>query len=269
MDAIRIARGVTGRDTIVKIFGSYHGHHDYVMVSIGVDYATIGDRFDLQSIPYGLGIPQAVADMTIAVPFNDAEAMERRIERLFEEGRAAGVRDHGGRDDEPRRRAPRARVSRGRPRDHAEARHHADLRRGQDRALHRRRRRGRALRRHARPRHACEGARRRAPLGSDRRHDEVFELVESGGIVQVGTYNGNPLSMAAARANLLDVMTPDAYAHLDMLNEHLLAGCQAVIEKYEFPGYSVGVGSKGCVTFSPEKITDYESFKANQDEELC
>jgi glutamate-1-semialdehyde 2,1-aminomutase len=38
MDAIRIARAHTGRDTIVKIFGSYHGHHDYVMVSIGVPY---------------------------------------------------------------------------------------------------------------------------------------------------------------------------------------------------------------------------------------
>src|SRR5919112_948728 len=37
MDAIRIARGLTGRDTIVKIFGSYHGHHDAVMVSIGID----------------------------------------------------------------------------------------------------------------------------------------------------------------------------------------------------------------------------------------
>src|SRR5436305_759257 len=87
MDAIRIARAATGRDTIVKIFGSYHGHHDYVMVSIGVEYDQIGDRFDLQSLPYGLGIPKAVSDMTIAVPFNDAEAMERRIERLVEEGR--------------------------------------------------------------------------------------------------------------------------------------------------------------------------------------
>src|SRR5205823_14560940 len=38
MDAIRIARAATGRETIVKIFGSYHGHHDYVMVSIGVPY---------------------------------------------------------------------------------------------------------------------------------------------------------------------------------------------------------------------------------------
>ena len=40
MDAIRIARGYTGRDTIMKIFGSYHGHHDAVMVSIGVDTTT-------------------------------------------------------------------------------------------------------------------------------------------------------------------------------------------------------------------------------------
>src|SRR4029077_13108999 len=88
MDAIRIARAATGRDTIVKIFGSYHGHHDYVMVSIGVEYDRIGDRFELESLPYGLGIPEAVAEMTIPVPFNDAEAMERRIERLVEEGRA-------------------------------------------------------------------------------------------------------------------------------------------------------------------------------------
>ena len=48
MDAIRIARAVTGRDTIVKIFGSYHGHHDYVMVSIGVEYDKIGDRDNLR-----------------------------------------------------------------------------------------------------------------------------------------------------------------------------------------------------------------------------
>ena len=87
MDAIRIARAATGRDTIVKIFGSYHGHHDYVMVSIGVPYDKIGDRDNLASLPYGAGIPQAVADMTIAVPFNDAAAMERRIERLIAEGR--------------------------------------------------------------------------------------------------------------------------------------------------------------------------------------
>src|SRR5205814_6542711 len=87
MDAIRIARGHTGRDTVLKIFGSYHGHHDAVMVSIGVEYDRIGDRENLASLPYGAGIPQAVVDLTVAVPFNDAGAMERRIERLTQEGR--------------------------------------------------------------------------------------------------------------------------------------------------------------------------------------
>ena len=42
-----------------------------------------------------------------------------------------------------------------------------------------------------------------------------------------------------------------------------------MIEKYDLPGYAVGVGSKGCVTFSPTKIVDYETFKENQDAELC
>ena len=68
MDAIRIARGTTGRETIVKIFGSYHGHHDGVMVSIGVEYDQIGDHENLASLPYGAGIPQAVVDLTIPVP---------------------------------------------------------------------------------------------------------------------------------------------------------------------------------------------------------
>src|ERR671919_2361306 len=53
MDAIRIARAYTKRDTVMKIFGSYHGHHDTVMVSIGVEYDQIGDRDNLASLTYG------------------------------------------------------------------------------------------------------------------------------------------------------------------------------------------------------------------------
>jgi glutamate-1-semialdehyde 2,1-aminomutase len=50
-----------GGETIVKIFGSYHGHHDYVMVSIAVPYENIGGRENLASLPYGAGIPKASA----------------------------------------------------------------------------------------------------------------------------------------------------------------------------------------------------------------
>ena len=57
------------------------------MVSIGVEYDKIGDRENLESLAYGAGILQATVDMTVAVLFNDAGAMERRIERLDKEGR--------------------------------------------------------------------------------------------------------------------------------------------------------------------------------------
>src|SRR3954451_20358524 len=79
MDAIRIARAYTGREPILKIFGSYHGHHDAVMVSIGVAYDEIGPPEHPSQLPYGAGIPQATVDLTHAVHFNDAETMERLI----------------------------------------------------------------------------------------------------------------------------------------------------------------------------------------------
>jgi glutamate-1-semialdehyde 2,1-aminomutase len=103
------------------------------------------------------------------------------------------------------------------------------------------------------------------PSGAIGGTHEAFAPVANGDVYQVGTYNGNPLAMAAARANLLEVMTPEAYVHLDALNDHLLDRCQAIIDRYGLPGYSVGVGAKGCVTFAADTITDYESFKAQQD----
>jgi glutamate-1-semialdehyde 2,1-aminomutase len=103
------------------------------------------------------------------------------------------------------------------------------------------------------------------PVGAIGGTEEVMSVVEDGSVYQVGTYNGNPLGMAATRASLLEVMTPEAYAHLDALNERILAGCTAVIAQHHLPGYAVGVGSKGCVTFSTRKVIDYESFKAGQD----
>ena len=94
-------------------------------------------------------------------------------------------------------------------------------------------------------------------------------VVEDGSVYQVGTFNGNPLTMAAAKASLREVLTPEAYEHLDRINERLLTGCQDVIDRYGLPGYSVGVGSKGCVTFADEKITDFATFKQHQDAELA
>ena len=106
------------------------------------------------------------------------------------------------------------------------------------------------------------------PTGAIGGTEEAMAVVEDGSVYQVGTYNGNPLGMAAARANLQEVLAPEAYARLDALNDRILAGCTSVIQKYNLPGYAVGVASKGCVTFATEKIVDYATFKRSQDKDL-
>src|SRR5262245_41051011 len=69
MDAVHLARGVTGRDTILKIEGSYHGHHDAVMVSVYPPLEALGARDEPISVPSGGGTPRALTELTRAVPF--------------------------------------------------------------------------------------------------------------------------------------------------------------------------------------------------------
>jgi glutamate-1-semialdehyde 2,1-aminomutase len=107
------------------------------------------------------------------------------------------------------------------------------------------------------------------PSGAIGGTEEVMSVVESGKVYQVGTYNGNPLAMAAARTSLEQVMTPAAYKHLNYLNDRLIKEMDAVADEYSFPGYTVGISSKGCFNFASGKITDYESFIKYQDVELC
>src|SRR5215208_1210905 len=268
MDAIRIARAHTGRDTVMKIFGSYHGHHDTVMVSIGVEYDRIGDRDNLDSLPYGAGIPQAVVEMTVPVPFNDAPAMERRLERLEAEGRLpacvimeAAMMNLGVVLPEPGYLEAVREITR----RHGIVLIFDEVKTGLCIAAG-----GATEKWGVKPdmvtlAKALGGG---VPTGAIGGTDEVMSVVEDGSVYQVGTYNGNPLGMAATRANLLEVLTPEAYAHLDRLNERILAGSEEVIRKHNLSGYSVGIGSKGTVTFSPAKIVDYESFKANQDADM-
>src|SRR3954464_917863 len=262
MDAIRIARGLTGREPILKIFGSYHGHHDGVMVSIGIEYDKIGPPERPAQLSYGAGIPQAVVDLTHAVHFNDAENMERLVaeiepacvimeaammnlgvvlpeagylEAVREITRAAGVVlifdevktgltiAPGGATDKFGVEPDIVTLAK-----------------------------------------ALGGG---LPSGAIGGSEEVMRVVEDGTVYQVGTYNGNPLGMAAARANLLEGLTPDAYEPLDHLNDRIVAGTRRVIDEHRLPAYSVGVGAKGCVTFTTEPVVDYPSFKRAQDVE--
>ncbi|MCX7545902.1 glutamate-1-semialdehyde 2,1-aminomutase [Marinicella gelatinilytica] len=72
MSAIRLARGFTGRDKIIKFEGCYHGHADSFLVKAGSGVVTLG-------IPGSPGVPKAVADLTLTVPFNDLDALTQMM----------------------------------------------------------------------------------------------------------------------------------------------------------------------------------------------
>jgi len=97
---------------------------------------------------------------------------------------------------------------------------------------------------------------------------ELADLVERDVVKQYGTFNGNPLVMAAAEATLLEVLTDEAYAELESKNQRLLTGCQEVIDRYGLPAYTQGMGAKGCVVFSAEPLYEYRDYLTKVNEEL-
>jgi len=268
MDAIRIARGLTGRETIVKIFGSYHGHHDAVMVGTGSVELAEADADNLPSVAYGAGIPQVVADLTVPVPFNDAGAMERRIDRLERDGRApacvimeAAMMNLGIVPPEPGYLEAVRELTRAR----GIVLIFDEVKTGFTIAAGGATERFGVLPDMVTLAKSLGGG---LPSGAIGGTDEAMQPVEDEHVYQVGTYNGNPLTMAATRANLLEVLTPEAYEHLDRLNERIVGGCSRVIEDCGLPGYAIGIAAKGCVTFATDRIVDYATFKAYQDVEL-
>ena len=243
---------------MLKIFGSYHGHHDAVMV--GVEGG--------EDEPYGGGIPAAVSALTTSVPFNDAAAMERRLVELERAGRPAAcvimeaaMMNLGVILPEDGYLAAVREITR----RHGTVLIFDEVKTGLCIAA------GGATERFGVTPDLVTLAKALGaglPCGAIGGSEEVMRVVEDGSVYQVGTFNGNPLGMAAARASLLEILTVEAYANLERVSARIVGGCQRVIDDYGLPGYAIGAGAKGCVTFSPAKVTDYATFASGQDEEL-
>src|SRR3954449_9809552 len=265
MDAVHLARGATGRDVILKIEGSYHGHHDAVMVSVYPELEELGDRDDPVSVPYGAGYPKALTDLTRSVPFNDADALARVLEKL--DGQVAGL------IMEPAMMniniVPPVEGYLERVRE-LTAEHDVKLIFDEVKTGATISPGGATWRFGVKPdmitlaKATCGGL----PGGAVGMTAELAELVANGTIHQYGTFNGNPLVMAAARAALTEVLTDDAYEQLEAANHKVLAGCNAIIERYGLPAHTEGLGAKGCVVFSTEPIREYRDYLTKVDGDL-
>jgi glutamate-1-semialdehyde 2,1-aminomutase len=284
MDAIRVARGFTGREKIVKFEGGYHGHHDDVLVSIQPPRELMGPADAPATVPASAGLPRSRTQETVVAPYNNSAALEAILERhrgeiaailiepvqfnigvvpplpgylervrelataygavlIFDEVKTGVVLAYGG------------------------AYEHFGVK----------------------PDLFClaKSIGGGVPIGAFGGRGEVMSVIEKlpesrfggmggsvggtaiehstipGGATRVahlGTFNGNPLSMAAGLATLTRILTPDAYPRLHALANRLTAGCQQVIHDFGLPAYAVNVGPKGCVMFTPARVTNYRDF---------
>jgi glutamate-1-semialdehyde 2,1-aminomutase len=253
MDAIHLMRAYTKRDLIIKFEGGYHGHHDSVQVSTWVEEG-LGDVRRPKSVAYAPGIPQAIVELTVIAPFNDLEA----VEEIFAEnpGRIAGVilepvlMNCGIVPPEPGFLEGLRRVTR----DNGALLTFDEVKTGLTIG------RGGATRRYGvSPDLVCiaKALGGGLPVSAIGGTNEVMGLIVDGYYEQVGTFNGNPLCMAAARAMLTEVLVDSTYDHLETIERQMGDGARRIVEEYDLPAYVLDLGAKGSITYSNQRIRNY------------
>jgi glutamate-1-semialdehyde 2,1-aminomutase len=256
MDAVRLARGATGRDTVVKIEGSYHGHHDTLMFSVVTNAEAMGGRDQPASTPMSRGIPADVAKRTLVVPFNDASALERLLGERGDEiaclimepvmMNIGIVLPQPGYLEAVRAACTAAGVVL----IFDEVKSGATIAPG-----------GAAERFGIQPDLTClaKAIGGGVPCGAFGGKNELMDEIGQG-VAQQGTFNGNPLAAAAGLAALTEVLVPEAYELLARLGARLAGGCKEAIERHGIPAHAVDLGCKGCVSYRPKPLADYRDF---------
>jgi glutamate-1-semialdehyde 2,1-aminomutase len=277
MDAIRVARGFTGREKIIKFEGGYHGHHDDVLVSIQPPRDLMGPMEQPTTVAATAGMPRSRLAETIIAPFNEPDALAGILQAHAGEIAAIIVEPvQFNIGVVPPRQGFLERV-RELADEHGAVLIFDEVKTGVVLAYG-----GATEYFGVQPDLAClaKSIGGGIPIGAFCGRAEVMRAIEkvperdtfgvgiehstlSGGTARVahlGTYNGNPLSVTAGLVTLTQILTRDAYPKLHALADRLTAGCQEVIDEFELPAYAINVGPKGCVMFTPERVTNYRDF---------
>jgi glutamate-1-semialdehyde 2,1-aminomutase len=257
LDAVRLARGFTGRDRLIKIEASYHGHHDSVFVSVEPPAAKIGPADDPIPVPYCEGIPAGTSDLTSVVSFNDLSQLERAFQRHPAEVAALIVEpvmmNIGIVPPDPGYLEQATAIAH---------RHGAviifdEVKTGCTIAA------GGATERFGVTPDLVTLAKAIGggiPCGAIGGRADIMRTIDDMKVAQFGTFNGNPLTMAASRETLTRILTPEAYAHFDALGEVLEGGLNQVITEHELPFHVINVGARGCVTYRKEPVRNYRDY---------
>ncbi len=256
MDAVHLMRTVTGRDLIVKVEGSYNGHHDSVAISIFRSAKELGPADNPWRTP-GAGIPQAIADCVRIVPLNDLDALER----VFTEnpGQIAGMilepilMGAGIIVPQPGYlEGIKSIVHRhGALLAFDEVKTGLVVHPGGVTAMY-----------GITPDIIClaKALGGGLPCGAVGGTTEVMSAITDGRYSQVGTFNGNPLTMAAARAVLTEVLTPEAYAKANDVGAYILENSLSTLHGHGQEAHGYQFGFKVSVVYSNEPANNYRDF---------
>jgi len=258
MSAIRLARGFTKRDYIVKFNGCYHGHSDSLLVAAGSGALTHGE-------PDSAGVPAAFAEKTIVLPYNDVEALEKLFAAQGELIAAIIVESYPA----------NAGLVLPRPGyldllSSITKKYGALLIFDEVMTGFRLGRAGVQGLENLTPDLSCFGKviGGGLPVGAfGGRADVMDMLAPIGPVYQAGTLSGNPLAMAAGLAQLKELSKPSAYPRLDQLGAHFEQGLRGVMEEKGIPYRLNRVGSMFCLFFTDREIVNVDDVM-KQDLEL-
>jgi glutamate-1-semialdehyde 2,1-aminomutase len=264
MDALRVARAATGRDKILKMEGSYHGHHDSLLFSVVPESDVLGLRHNMDhegkawytTQPTSKGIPRALWETVIVVPFNDAEAVEQALADNPDEIAAVILEPVMMNIGLVPPKPGYLQALRDACERHGAVLIYDEVKCGGTIAYG-----GTTERYGVRPHLAAyaKAVGGGATIGAFGGEARFMELVGKGA-AQQGTVNGNPLSVAAGLAALTQVLTKDAYDNLGKLGTLLAEGCERAIEDSGIPAHAVDLGAKGCVSYRKQPLTNYRDF---------
>jgi len=253
---IRVARAATGRDIICKIEGSYHGHVDQLMYSVLPGADVMGGRDEPATVPKSKGVPAGMAQWIRVVPFNDADAFERLLHAEGDQIAAiimepvmmniGIVLPRPGYLEQMRELCTKYGVVL----IFDEVKCGATIAAG-----------GAAERFGVQPDLAswAKAIGGGTAIGAFGGRADIMDQINQGAAHQ-GTFNGNPLSAAAALATLTKVLTPEAYRHFDAMGSRLSGGMDESIATYGIPAHTIDLGCKGCVSYRRDPLTNYRDF---------
>jgi glutamate-1-semialdehyde 2,1-aminomutase len=257
LDAVRLARAFTGRERLLKIEASYHGHHDALMVSVKPPAALMGPAETPASVPQSEGIPAAVVALTTVVPFNDLPALERAFLRYPGEIATLIV-------EPAMMNAGIVLPDTGYLESATEIAHRNgallifdEVKTGVTIAPG-----GASERFGVQPdvialAKAIGGG---LPCGAIGGREDVFALIEEKRVAQMGTFNGNPLTIAASKVTLTEILTPAAYARFDVLAKVLQSGLEGAIAEYRLPFHVTTMGARGGIAYRAERVRNYRDY---------